>query len=295
MGTMKRSKFQNLIDNAPDIPTLPAVATKVIEVVRDADSTAEDLRQIICHDPVLSSRLMRMANSAYFGLPDELTDLQRAIVLLGFNSVRNLAFTACLQSLYKSEYRCGSFTASSLWMHSVSVAVISRMLAERIWPEFAEEAFLAGIVHDVGIIVEWNLLPERFEQVIRAFEGTGRPFGEAEKQALGFDHRDCGSAILRRWGLPKHLVRVARQHHGSRKEPASLNSESGALGDRLAALVHLAECICAERGNGFIDEPRDEERVMAVLGQIGCGHEEYRNIVDCTDEELDRARTILAL
>ncbi|MCP4248308.1 MAG: HDOD domain-containing protein, partial [bacterium] len=101
---MKRSKIETLIDEAPEIPTLPVVATRVLGVVRDRSSTAGELRHLIELDPVLSAKTMRLANSAYFGLPDEVTDLHRAIVLLGFNAVRNLAFAACLKSLYTHEY-----------------------------------------------------------------------------------------------------------------------------------------------------------------------------------------------
>jgi len=292
---MKRAKFEKLIDSTPDIPTLPAVATRVLEVVRHPESGAADLRDIVQHDPVLSSKVLRMANSAYFGLPDELTDLQRAIALLGFNSVRNLAFTACLQSLYRPEFRCGAFTASSLWMHSVSVAVIARLLAARLWPGHDDEAFLAGLVHDVGIIIEWNLLPDPFERVIRTYEGTGKIFTEVEKQTLGFHHCACGAAIIRRWKLPRHLVHVAKHHHGERRTGSMPDPANGSPADRLTAAVHLAECICAERGNGFFDEPRDDDKTAALLTSAGCQYGDYREIVDATDAELQRARTILSL
>ncbi len=292
---MKRSKFESLIDQAPEIPTLPAVATQILNVVRDPGSGARDVRRIVELDPVLSARVMQWANSAYFGLPNEVTDLRQAIALLGFNSIRNLAFAACIKSLYGSEYRCGTFTAGGLWLHSVSVAVIARMLADRAWPELREETFLAGIIHDVGIIVEWNLLPERFAQVIRSSEGTGQPFLEAEKRALGFNHCSCGAAMLRRWRLPKHLIRVARYHHGHKKGPRHPDAVGVHLGDRLAALIHLAECVCGERGNGFFDEPRNDELTGTLLTVVGCDWGDYRQIVDATDAELDRARDILSL
>lgn len=292
---MKRSKFEKLIDQTPDLPTLPVVATRILNVVRDPNSGAQDLRSIVELDPVLSAEVMRVTNSAYFGLAHEVTDLRQAIVLLGFNSIRNLAFTACLKSLYSNEYRCGTFTAGGLWLHSVSAAVVARMLADRAWPELAEEAFLAGIIHDVGIIVEWNLLPDRFDLVVRYSEGTGRSFREAEKRALGFDHCSCGGAILRRWRLPKHLIRVARYHHGHKRDHKKTPMSGMDLGDRLAALTHLAECVCAERGNGFFDEPRNDDLTGKLLTAVGCDWQDYREIVEAADAELDRAREILSL
>ncbi len=292
---MKRSKFDKLIESAPEIPTLPAVATQVMQIVRNPSSAARDLEEIVSFDPVLASSVMRMTNSAYYGLPNEITELHRAIVLLGFNAVRNLAFTASVKSLYGHEYKCGTFSASSLWLHSVSVAVISQMLAKKTWPELGDEAFLAGILHDVGIIVEWNLLPDQFDRVIRYSEGTGLAFADAEKKALGFDHTLCGAAMLRRWKLPRHLIYVSRHHHGKNQDSHTDDLSNASVGDRLACLVHLAEHICAERGNGFFDEPRDHDRTTQLLEAVSCTPDDYRWIVDNADEQLNTARDILAL
>lgn len=292
---MKRSKFEKLIEQAPDLPTLPDIAANVLQAVRDPASCARDLEEIIELDPILSTKVMRMVNSAYFGLPDPVSELRRAIALLGFHNVRNLAFTVCMKSLYQNDYRCGTFTAGSLWLHSVSVAVVARMVAQRIWPELAEEAFLSGIVHDVGMIAEWNMLPDRFDLVVRHAEGTGCPFIEAEKHALGFDHCACGSAMLRKWGLPKHLSLVARHHHRAPTDRAGLTTDDATPADRLAATVFVAECVCAERSNGFFDQPRDDELTEQLLAAIGCDWSDYRSIVDTVDAELERARDILSL
>ncbi|MFQ5492222.1 MAG: HDOD domain-containing protein, partial [Phycisphaerae bacterium] len=235
------------------------------------------------------------ANSAYFGVPSSVTDLNKAIVLLGFSAVRNLTLAACLKSMYRPVFRFGTFTAESLWLHGVSVAVIGQMLSRRTWPDLAHDVFLAGILHDVGIIVEWNLLPQRFEQVVRGFEGMGLSFVEAEKRALGFDHQACGSAILRQWKLPKDLAYMARHHHDPKILPADLFAEKVGSPQRVLALIQLAECVCAERGNGFMDQLRDDEVTGELLAKVGCGWSDYRGVVETLDAELKRARSVLAL
>lgn len=292
---MKRSKLEALIENAGDLPTLPAVASRVVSVVLDNRSAACDLEGIVALDPVLSGSVLRMANSAYFGLPEKVTDLHKAIVLLGFSAIRNLTLTACLKSMYRPEFRFSTFTAEGLWLHSVSVAVIGQMLSRRTWPELADDVFLAGILHDVGIIVEWNLLPDRFEQVIRGFEGTGVSFIDAEKRNLGFDHQACGAATLRQWKLHKNLVHLVRHHHDSEDLPQDLHQEKATSGQRILALIQLAECVCAERGDGFFDQPRNEDVTGNLLDKVGCSWSDYRLVVDDLDVELKRARSVLAL
>ena len=292
---MKRTKLEALIADAGDLPTLPAVASRVVSLVLDSQSSASDLEHIVTLDPVLSGSVLRMANSAYFGLPEKVSELHKAIVMLGFSAVRNLTLTACLKSMYRPEFRFGTFTAEGLWLHSISVAVIGQMLARRTWSSLADDVFLAGILHDVGIIVEWNLLPQRFEQVVRGYEGTGLPFIEAEKRSLGFDHQACGAATLRHWKLHKDLVRLARHHHDPHSLPQDLQDDAVKPAERILALIQLAECVCAERGDGFFDQPRNEEITGELLAKVGCQWCDYRAVVDELDAELQQARAILAL
>lgn len=292
---MKRTKLEALIADAGDLPTLPSVASKVVSLVLDSQSSASDLEEIVALDAVLSGSVLRMANSAYFGLPEKVNDLHKAIVMLGFSAVRNLTLTACLKSMYKPEFRFGTFTAEGLWLHSVSVAVIGQMLARRTWSSLADDVFLAGILHDVGIIVEWNLLPQRFEQVVRGYEGTGVSFIDAETRGLGFDHRACGAATLRQWKLHKDLVHLARHHHDPSSLPQDLQDDAVKPAERILALIQLAECMCAERGDGFFDQPRNEEITGALLTKVGCQWSDYRAVVDELDGELQRARAVLAL
>lgn len=292
---MKRAKFDKMMNNVPEIRTLPAVAAQVIKIIRDENSTARDLEAIISLDPVLAARVIRMVNSAYWGLPVQVTDLQRAITLAGFTAVRNLAITASMKSLYRPEYRCSTFTAGGLWLHSVSAAVIAQMVSDRTWPELRDDAFLAGIVHDIGIIVEWSMLPDRFERAIRAHEGTSTPFAQAEKQWLGFTHSACGGTILRKWGLPKSLVLAIRNHHKAATGQKDFTAPSVSDTDRLAAVLHLTEYICAERANGFFDEQRDHDLTERLLTAVGLGWDAYRDIVDRADAELERAREVLSL
>ncbi len=284
---MKRAKFERFMDRARELPTLPVVAQKALEVIHRDRSSAAELCRFMEHDPVLAARALRLANTAYYRMPgtQEVEDLHRAVIVLGFMNIRNIVLTACLQSLYKPEFRTNHFSARDLWVHSIAVAVISRILADELAPELGEQAFLAGLVHDVGMIVEWNLFPDRFPHALNRFHGTGIDILTAEKEALGFDHAVAGASIMRRWGIPKSIRDAAARHH--RPRPAS--GSNGAL----CNIVQAAERIACERGDGFFDNTDREVPVENVLKQLGLRGDAYRDIIDRTTAELHQAKDLL--
>jgi putative nucleotidyltransferase with HDIG domain len=286
---MKRAKFDKLMSKAGELPTLPVVAQKVLEVIRDEGSNARVLTEYIELDPIISAKLLRLANSAYYRSPnaDEVADVHRAIVVLGFMNIRNIVLTTCLRSLYSPEFRSNHFTARDLWIHSVMVAVTARTLAKYVFPTLADEAFMAGLVHDIGMIVEWTLFPDRFPQVLARFQGTGLDFQTAEQQTLGFDHCESGAAILRKWRLPKNIRDAAARHHNLKRRANCDNV--------LPELIHVAERICCSRGDGFFDFLKDDHDIKDVLDHIGLAEEAYATIVEDTDGELEKARDLLNL
>ena len=286
---MKRSKFEKIITRISDLPTLPTVAQRALSLIHNNRSRASDLQEIIELDPVLSARVLQLANSAYYRTPgaDRVADVHRAVVVLGFMNIRNIVLTTCVRSMYGKEYRTKLFSASDLWVHSVAVAVVARMIAERIDRSLVDEAFMAGIVHDVGIIVEWSTFPDLFPTVLQRFQGTGRSFIAAERDTLGFDHCAAGAAILRKWQLPQCLREVARHHHREKWNGHDQN--------RLVGIIQAAEQICCERGNGFFDFVNEQGASAEALEAIGLTDDIYREATERMNEEMEKAKDILAL
>src|SRR6187397_2189159 len=141
------------VKKVSSIATLPEVTAKIISTVEDPKSTASQLHKIVSHDPALVTRIMKVVNSAFYGLPGQIGSIERAIVLLGLNAVKNIAVAASLGELFRGTKLCEGFTAKDLWTHCISVAATSRHLAREMKLPFADEAFLAGMIHDVGILV----------------------------------------------------------------------------------------------------------------------------------------------
>lgn len=228
------------------ISTLPEVTAKIIATVEDPKSSAQALHKIVSHDPALVTRILKVVNSAFYGLPGQIGSIERAIVLLGLNAVKNIAVAASLGQLFRGAKLCEGFTAKDLWKHCIAVGVASRDLAKQMKLPMADEAFLAGMIHDVGVLVSLQLWPEQLRAVCeraRLAGGTGATFCEMEREMIGVDHQQLGHALAEQWKFPRSCQQVAGHHHN----PTALGDQSRVL----VGLVYAADTICCQSKHGF--------------------------------------------
>src|SRR5947207_2452188 len=141
------------IKKVTSIATLPEVTARILKTVEDPKSTAASLHKIVSHDPALVTRILKVVNSAFYGLPGQIGSIERGIVLLGLNAVKNIAVAASLGQLFRGMKLCEGFTAKDLWTHCITVGVVARALARQLKLQIADEAFLDGMIHDVGLLV----------------------------------------------------------------------------------------------------------------------------------------------
>lgn len=243
-----RAVVEASIKNISHIATLPEITLRIIELVEDQSSTAQDLHKVIQNDPALCSRILKVVNSAFYGLPRQIGSINRAIVLLGLNAVKNIAIAASLTKLFRGGDLCPRFSARDLWTHSMATAAASKLLCDQLKLGLPDEAFLAGLIHDIGIMVEMQANREKLLQVFdrMQFDAAGVPqtdMREIERSIIGADHCAFGMALCESWKFPKSFSHVAGGHH----EPMNLPS-----GNRmLAAVVHVADRMAAECKYGF--------------------------------------------
>src|SRR3984957_2189294 len=160
-----QSLVRDAIKKVSALATLPEVTARIIKTVEDPKSSAGQLHKIVSHDPALVTRILKVVNSAFYGLPGQIASVERAIVLLGLNGVKNLAVAASLGQLFGGVKLSGPFTAQDLWTHCIAVGITSRELASHLKLPIADEAFLAGMIHDVGLLAHMQLWPEKLRQV----------------------------------------------------------------------------------------------------------------------------------
>ncbi len=222
-----------------EISTLPQVALNVMEVANDPRSGAADLKEVMETDAALSARVLRCVNSSAYGARERITNLQQAIAYLGLKQIRNLAITASVSELFRGADAIGNYSRKGLWRHCVAVGLCARLLAMRRRIDQFEDVFLAGLLHDIGIILEDQHVHGHFRRVLAAME-SGGTFPENERQILGFDHTILGGRIAEKWRFPESVRTAIRYHH----------NPSGYKGQDLTTLhcVQAANAICTLKG-----------------------------------------------
>jgi len=236
-------ELQKVLTAVGDLASPPEVVARIIQVVEDPLATAKDIRDVVQSDPVLATKLLRIVNSAFYGLPSQVASLERAILMLGTSAVRNLALATSMARLVKDGPIHGPFTARDLWRHSIAVGVAARMLAEAAHFAQADELLAAGLVHDIGLIVAQQLFPAHVAEVVKQCLEQPQSFTSAEIRVMSADHQAFGGALAGRWRFPPGLRNAIAYHH----DPLSLQPEF----QRVATLVHLADILCCQTQHGF--------------------------------------------
>src|SRR3954454_13675461 len=196
------------------ISTLPEVTAQIIKTVEDPKSTAAQLHKIVAHDPALVTRILKVVNSAFYGLPGQIASIERAIVLLGLNAVKNIAVAASLGQMFRGVQLCEGFTAKDLWQHCIAVGVTARELAKSLKIPVVDEAFLAGMIHDIGMLVTLQTAPDALRTVCEKVKSGGATdFCAVEREVIGVDHQQLGQGLAELWKFPNTCQLVAGFHH----------------------------------------------------------------------------------
>ncbi|MGE3107994.1 MAG: HDOD domain-containing protein [Phycisphaerales bacterium] len=240
----KENAVNSAIREISHIATLPEITLKIIQLVESPTSTAQDLHKVISNDPALCSRILKVVNSAFYGLPGQVGSINRAIVLLGLNAVKNIAIAASLTKLFRGGAVTPNFAAKDLWEHSIAVGAASKMIADSLKLAFADEAFLAGLIHDLGIVVELqfdrNKLVEAVTRTNVGPDGTpARGLLDTEDEVFGATHQDFGSGLCIKWKFPKSFANVTGYHH----RPLELADDGRTLACIVAIADRLAACV----------------------------------------------------
>ncbi|RMF81968.1 MAG: HDOD domain-containing protein [Planctomycetota bacterium] len=231
--------LEKVVARVEEISTLPQVALHVLETASDPESGATELKRVVEGDPSLSARVLKMVNSAAYGLARRCENLHQAISFLGFNQVRNLAMTASVSSVFKSGDRIGPYARQGLWKHLLSVGIAARLVATRCGVKEFEDAFLAGLLHDIGLIVLDQHAHAHFSAIMTNLDAS-KTLPENERGVLGFDHTRLGEALANTWRFPESTVAAIRHHHGSDRYKGEWES--------IVRSVEIANAICTVKG-----------------------------------------------
>ncbi len=229
---MAEVNINKVLDRVDDLPTLPRTVLKIMELVNDPGASAKDLAGVVRDDQVLTARLLRLVNSSFYGFPQRISTVTGAIVLLGFDAIRSLLLTTSVVEIFSRGTRSNRMQAEKLWDHSLGCAVGAKTIGEKTGYDKVEELFVAGLLHDIGKIVEMTYLESKYMEICSLVQSEDLLIQEAEQAVLGFTHAEVGKLLAEKWNLPAKLISVVACHH----DPSTAGRFT-----REAAVVHVAD------------------------------------------------------
>jgi putative nucleotidyltransferase with HDIG domain len=233
-----REQIKKAVD---DLPPMPTVIIKIQRHLSDPNSNTGQIADLIETDQAIAVKVLKLANSAFYGLSGKVTSIQHATVILGYKTLGELITIAGFSGLMGKKLSGYGYNSDELWKHSLAVALGSKIIAEKKHPEATNELLTAGLIHDIGkIILDPYVFQKRkdFEILVNNGDLT---FLEAEKQILGFDHAEIASEVCTKWKLPNLLTGAIKHHH----------SPSLSNGNNMAFILHLADYIAVLCGAGY--------------------------------------------
>ncbi len=254
----RNEHLTEILSKVQSVPTLPATVLRVMQMIEDPLCSAADLAQVIQADPAMAIKVLKLANSAYYGFRQKIATVPQAVTLLGFATLKNALLSAAVFDLFR--LNTTGFDLAALWKHSVATATAAKLLAKRARFPNSEKAFTAGLLHDIGKVMIARYLPMSLATIVQAVRDEGLPMAAAEQRTIGLAHPAFGAWVMARWGLPSVLVEAVEYHHCPTKAQYSFD---------LAALVYLANALTHRAGIGSGGDTLPREIDPAILQHFG--------------------------
>ena len=275
------SKAKKIIRKFKDTKTLPHVVTSLSHLIADENSTMKDFEDVIKMDPILVVRLLRLVNSPFYGLVQRVDSIGRAVAYLGMKNLHNLAVTDALKNIFQEKGGSQAFSRERLWLHCAAVSICAKMIAERIFGANGDDAYLCGILHDFGLIVESQVDPKNFFAACDACN-DGEALTIHEQEYMGTDHCEIGYLLSVDWEMPETIQDAIRDHHLQEGdyEPASLTG-----------IIQIAEYITGQLGYTALAD------ITPVLPSHLVVHmqdnmDEYKVLIEDLPEEMTKAQNL---
>jgi putative nucleotidyltransferase with HDIG domain len=264
--------------------TLPHIAIKLTKLISDENSTMQDFEKMIRMDPTLVLRILRGANSPYYGLRQKVNSISRAVVVIGINNLRNMIVTEGLKEIFKDKNSTNAFSRNRLWLHCAAVSICSQMIMERIFGFNGEDAFLCGILHDIGMIVEDQTATDLFSQVCSIYDDNSKSITEYEEEIIGTDHCKIGYLLAKDWQLPIEIQKGIQRHHKTldHVSPSSLTG-----------VIQLAEYIVSQLDYTAIPG-MNAKLSLPLATHIRDNVKEYKTLVRELPNEMSKAKDLYA-
>jgi len=283
---MSAAEIQELVSKASNLVSLPEVSLRVNELANDPDSTADEMGKVISQDPALVARMLKIANSAYYGLSTEVETITRAIAVLGTNKIRDLVLSTAASDAFDGIPN-NLITMQDFWHHSLYCGLLAQILAKKSKKIHAESIFIAGLLHDIGQLLMFNQLPEKsHEAILLLMEGSEElETYEAERHIFGFDHMQVGAALIKSWKLSPVLEECVEFHHEPQKAkefPAEV------------ALINIANAVAVMADFDSMSEDDEIPMINPISWELtGLSKEDLPEAIKKAQDEIKEIESVL--
>ena len=259
----KNARIEKLVKmvNNSQMSSIQNIVSGITRIINDPESSAKDLKAVIQIDPPLTGKLLKLANSVYYSPRTKISEIQKAVIWVGYDALKELALSQKVCEVFAGDTDMEGYSRNLLWKHSVAVALLGKMIYRREFGRKGDNIYVAGLLHDIGIIALDQFCPDDFRLILSGGKTEKKNQTTIEKKVLGFDHTEVGEAITDGWNLPQELVQVIKYHHN----PDSIAREFV----RPGLTLYVADYVCQQKRIGYRDAPvRDRELFMRCLKRL---------------------------
>lgn len=236
---MKPANLEDIISKIQSFPSMPATGVKMLRILENPESNVDEIEDVLRHDPGLTGNVLKLANSAYFGIPSKVASTRQAVLLLGLKKLIQLVIASCVNAAMDKPVPGYNLPPGNLWRHSIAVSIAAQALVKYKKNIEEEDIFTPALLHDIGKLILGHFVKEE-QEAIEKIANTGVSYVVAENLVLGTDHAEVGAQILTHWSFPREVVDAVRWHH----DP-DFPEKAGTAID----IVYLADLLCQTEGS----------------------------------------------
>jgi len=264
-------------------PGMPGTAVKLLALIDNPAMRVSQIEQILRYDPGLTANVLRLANSAYFGIPSKVGSIRQAVILLGLKRLIQMVIAACVSAIMDKPVPGYDLPPGELWRHSIAVSVAAEGLVKELNVDAAEEIFTAALLHDVGKLVLGQFVQDEYQQIETAVS-QGISFEMAEKIVLGANHADIGARILTNWSLPQEIINAVQFHHAP---------EDAQQTNTMLDIVHVANFMSIMIGIGIGRDGLHHQPSAEVTERLGLEPEHLEKVASQTTQWVKELSEVL--
>ncbi len=278
--------IESIVQAIDQLPPFPTVVTEAVSILDSPDSSAMDVVKVVQYDQSVTANVLKVCNSAFYGLPRKVSSLREAVVRLGGHQLKEIILTGTVVKYYKNAMGGYALSRQDLWKHAISTAIMARLVSKKVKQADLAAVFTAGLLHDVGKTILDSVVEEYFEQMFALVAEKGYSFTEAEQEVLGLNHAEVGARIGELWGFPDEIVRAIRYHH---------TPQEGGDADPTTHAVYLANILCLMMGIGVGRQGLHVRGREEILDQYGLDSTDLQIIMAAFYEEYQKVQDIIKL